>query len=125
MKVISFLPDQRDFVFVKQTDDWYIFHDRNTPLVKVYSPTKDMTGKWCIVLSIQFNRTDNTKYPYAMTLKLFPVDKNNEQETQARITRSFFKGKFAHSLYPTLFYSAFPVNIAGQEVAHWVSYTFD
>lgn len=121
MKVIARLPEARYFKYIKQTDDWYIFEDECTPLVRIYSPTKDIKGKWCVMLSLQFQKSDNNKYPYLMILKLFPVDQQNANEQPVDIVRNIFKSKFPHSHQPTIFYAAFPK--AGESMV-WVSYSF-
>lgn len=121
MKVIARLPEARYFKYIKQTDDWYIFEDEYTPLVRIYSPTKDIKGKWCVMLSLQFQKSDNNKYPYLMILKLFPVDQQNANEQPVDIVRNIFKSKFPHSHQPTIFYAAFPKT--GENMV-WVSYSF-
>lgn len=121
MKVIALLPDARFFQFVKQTDDWYIFEDRYTPMVKIYSPDKNIRGRWCILISMQNSKSDKNKYPYSLVLKLFPIDDTNRHETEADIIRNVYKSKFAHSQMATLFYAAFP---KADESLVWVGYSF-
>lgn len=93
MKVISQLPPDYFYQYVKESNGWFIFQDKLTPMVRVYSPIPDLSElkEWCILVSMQYNKAEKTKYPYAVTFKLFPIDKANKNEKKRPLSEIILK----------------------------------
>lgn len=102
MKILSRLPERQYYLFLGQKKSWYVYQDIDCPIVKIHSRVKDpFNAEVCILFSVQNTNTDNSKYPYALILKVFPISKDNQDEQKATLVREKYKSKFSFHLGKT------------------------
>lgn len=109
MKIIALLPDSKHFRAIESPKAGrFLFEDKASPLLRIDTPdNRPWSQKWKILLGIKKGATRaGIEYPQALILRCFPLD--DEILVEAVIERERWKGKFAYSLAPTLFFAAIP-----------------
>ena len=116
MKFVAALPPKENYILLEKRKT-YIFTDRDTRALQISSPTDSPWGKqWKIVPSMQMQKSDGSKWPYRLTLRLFPPDGEGELAT---LEREKVKGVFAWSHSHTAAFYAFPITDK-----LWIFYSF-
>ena len=118
MKVIATLPDAKYFRAIESTKPGiFRFEDKISPLLRLDAPVSNPWGQsFKILLGIKKGTTRaGVEYPQALILRCFPIDE--EQLPFCTIQREEWKGKFAHSLAPSLFFAAIP---CGTDANYWL-----
>ena len=106
MKFVAALPPKENYILLEKRKT-YIFTDRDTRALQISSPTDSPWGKqWKIVPSMQMQKSDGSKWPYRLTLRLFPLDGEGELAT---LEREKVKGVFAWTHSHTAAFYAFPI----------------
>ena len=117
MKFVSQLPPKENYVFLEKRKN-YIFVDKDTMALQISSPTDSPWEKqWKILPSIQMQKSDHSKWPYRLVLKLFPPDGEGELVI---LEREEVKGVFAWAHSHTDAFYAFPTS----EDKLWIFYSF-
>lgn len=109
MKVVATLPDAKYFQAIESKKPGiFRFEDKLSPLLRIDAGVSSPWGvQWKILVGIKKGCTRaGLEYPQALILRCFPIDE--EQLPFCTIQREEWKGKFAHSLAPTLFFAAIP-----------------
>ena len=109
IKIFARLPEAKHFRQIQNRGDRYQWVDKSTDLLRIIASTPDpWTQPWDILFRIDQGKTrGGLYYPQRLGLVcLPPAGANNYCE----ILRERWKGNFAHSCEPTLFFSSFPVN---------------
>jgi hypothetical protein len=76
-------------------DRRWVFEDTQARAFQIVSPVPNPWGQeWKILFSKQFQKSDRSKWPYRLQLKLFEPD---EQVPSARILREEYKGVFSYT----------------------------
>ena len=120
MKIISKLPDHRHFPYCGKKGKWYIWQEKTTGRVKIYSTIPNpFESEMCILISLQNKKSDESIYPYGLIFKCFPLDSQNRNTPRMQLKRDVFKSEIPCSVEPTTRFWSFPIkdNI-------WLSYSF-
>jgi hypothetical protein len=117
LKIISTLPDQKNFKPIQNKGERFQWVDRYCDHLRILSHDSDPWGKeWTILLLLeQGKRRDDTTYPKRLNLLCLPIE---EGIVKAKIVRERWTGNFAHSCEPTLLHFDFP--IIKEESINWL-----
>lgn len=99
----------------------YLFSDNKSDLVRLMSPVSHPASnqkEWVVLIREYRQKSDSTEYPYRLIFKLFEIDDTHSDLAKVRIEREVFKGTFASSNRPTLYFAAFPL-----ERMIWLTYS--
>lgn len=96
MKFRSRLPERKFYQEIASTKaDRWAFEDSQSSAFRIISPVPDpWKSEWKIVSSKQFQKSDRSKWPYRLVLKMFEPD---EEEVPVRLLREEYKGIFGYS----------------------------
>lgn len=119
MKFIATLPPAMHYTPLQSPREGvWLFQDKASSSLRIAAPVPRPWGQeWKIVPSMQMQKSDRSKYPYRLVLKLFPPD---GEGTPATIERELVKGLFAWADHQPLAFYAFPRG--GEHL--WVFYSF-
>ncbi|NJM68540.1 MAG: hypothetical protein HC851_24190 [Acaryochloris sp. RU_4_1] len=120
MKFLCHLPDHKFYRAIQSTKaDRWIFEDAQAQAFQIISPVPNPWGQeWKIVFSKQFQKSDNSKWPYRLQLKLFEPDQ--EQVPTAKILREDYKGIFGYTEEITAAFYSYPYS---EKNKIWISYS--
>jgi hypothetical protein len=91
MKFRATLPEQQNYIALRQKGERFLFEDSKTSLLRVSSPVVNPFNKeWNILINTQFSKSDKSKYLSRVVLKLFPP---SADATPAYLIREEVKGK--------------------------------
>ncbi|USR93278.1 hypothetical protein NEA10_20760 (plasmid) [Phormidium yuhuli AB48] len=91
MKFRATLPEQQNYIALRQKGERFLFEDSKTSLLRVSSPVVNPFRKeWNILINTQFSKSDKSKYLSRVVLKLFPP---SADATPACLIREEVKGK--------------------------------
>jgi hypothetical protein len=118
MKIIASLPEAKHYNPLQSTvEGRWLFQDKASSAARIQAPTPDPWGQqWKIVPSMQMQKGDDSKWPYRLVIKLFPLD---GEGIPAQFERERVKGLFAWADYQPLAFYAFP---SGEKT--WLFYSF-
>lgn len=127
MKIVAKLPPRKYYNFWKDKRQNYIFSDRSMKFVTIESPTFDPWGKeWIINLGFKFQKSDRSKYPIDLAIKLFEPDLSTNLP-RCQIDRNQFKSRFAYANEPCKAFYCFESQWDGHErhgrTKFWIAYT--
>lgn len=123
MKFIAILPPQFKFV-EKKPNGLYLFHDRVTPLVKLFSPIADpFDQEWAIVSHFDRQKTDRSEYMKGFTMRLYSLTDLSKDYPRLIIYREEFKAAIAYVTRPTETFFAIEIE-SNYAIPNWVSYSF-
>ncbi|MDJ0579665.1 ATP-binding protein [Crocosphaera sp.] len=117
MKLVTTITKE-NFISLSSTDNWYRWRDKDFENLRLLSKTSNPWGKVIVLPTFNYMKSNQTKYPYRLTLKVFPVEKNTEYP-EVIIHRQIIKAHFPSTNNPNLLFAAFPI-----DNLLWLTYEF-
>lgn len=117
LKVFAKLPEAKHFRQIQNRGDRYQWVDKSTDLLRIIaSDPNPWSQPWDILFRIDQGKTrGGLYYPQRLGLVCLPPAGG---QNHCQILRERWKGRFAHSCEPTLFFASFPVDSESQNWLH-------
>ncbi len=110
MKVLAHITGQQFYAPIQGTERWpHIWEHKLTPLLRICSSVPDCWDQeWEVRIKTQMGKSKFADYPLRLDLQLHP--KSDAKLPNAIINVEKTKGKFAHSIEPTLLFYGLPID---------------